>query len=206
MAQLRFFYFDLGNVLLLFDHHKAARQMAEVAGTTSEKVWEVVFGSDLEWRYESGEVSSVDFYRAFCGQTASAPDFDDLQLAAADIFELNVPIVRIVTGLRAGRNRLGILSNTNQAHWQFVSDGRYAIIPRYFEQIALSYEIRSMKPQESIYAAATQLAGVPPQEIFFVDDRPENVAGAREFGFDAVLFTTARQLAQDLTRRGVRFD
>ena len=39
--RIRFLYFDLGNVLLTFDQRKAARQMADVAGITPEKVWEI---------------------------------------------------------------------------------------------------------------------------------------------------------------------
>ena len=34
----KFIYFDLGNVLLRFDHELACRQMAAVAGTTPELV------------------------------------------------------------------------------------------------------------------------------------------------------------------------
>ena len=48
MRTPRFLYFDLDNVLLKFDHHLAARQMAEVAGLTEDRVWDLVFGSDLE--------------------------------------------------------------------------------------------------------------------------------------------------------------
>ena len=41
-----FLYFDLGNVLLYFDHRLACQQMGAVAGVSAETVWEVVFASD----------------------------------------------------------------------------------------------------------------------------------------------------------------
>ena len=50
------------------------------------------------------------------------------------------------------------------------------------------------------------LAGHEPNEIFFVDDRPENVAGAREAGFESVLYTDVPQFVTDLRKHGFRFN
>ena len=45
-----------------------------------------------------------------------------------------------------------------------------------------------------------------PGEIFFVDDRPENVEGARQFGFDAIQYTAADALASALRDRGIQLN
>jgi putative hydrolase of the HAD superfamily len=200
----KFFYFDLGNVLLLFDHRRAASQMAAVAEVSAESVWEAVFESDLEWRFEAGELNHVDFYEQFCAAIGSRPNMDCLHLAAADIFSVNEPLVPIVSALERAGHRLGILSNTNIVHWNFVSDGRFRVVCDFFKTFALSFKIGAMKPHASIYRAAIKMAQVPPEQIFFIDDRPENVAGARMCGMDAVLFTTAEKLVSDLQDRGVR--
>jgi putative hydrolase of the HAD superfamily len=202
----RFLYFDLGNVLLRFDHRVACRQMAAVAGLAPELVWQVSFQGDLFERYELGDVTSDEYYALFCERTRSAPDRDELLLAASDIFHLNVPTAAIVTQLKLAGQRLGILSNTNEAHWNFVSDGRFRLLTDGWEQFALSFRLGAMKPDPAIYRAAAELADVAPEEVFFVDDRPENVAGALAAGFDAVPFTTAAALAAELHRRGVRFN
>jgi putative hydrolase of the HAD superfamily len=201
-----FIYFDLGNVLLKFSHRLAARQMADVAGVTEEMAWNAVFESGLSDRYELGHITSRDFFEHFCRATSSRPDFQQLLHAVSDIFELNTAIVPLVTHLHSAHRRLGILSNTNEAHWQFVSQGRYAIIRDFFPVKALSFQLKSMKPQPEIYTAAAALAGFDPQEIFFMDDRTENVAGARAVGFDAVLYENPRQLADELRRRHVRWN
>ena len=60
-----------------------------------------------------------------------------------------------------------------------------------------------MKPDRAIYEIAAERAGASPSEVFFVDDRAENVVGAKAAGLDAVLFTDAEQLAADLRQRGV---
>jgi FMN phosphatase YigB (HAD superfamily) len=67
----------------------------------------------------------------------------------------------------------------------------------------LSYEVGSMKPDRAIYEAAIRRAGVAAHEVFFTDDRLENVEGALAAGIDAVQFVNADQLIADLQARGV---
>ncbi|MBI2478344.1 MAG: hypothetical protein HYV60_06795 [Planctomycetia bacterium] len=131
MAIPRFIYFDLGNVLVNFDHHRGARQMAEVAGVAEQLIWEVVFASDLEMEYERGAITTQEFYKVFCDRTATRPDRDALLSAASDIFELNESMVPILSELRERGHRMGILSNTNESHWKFITDGRsLALLPK----------------------------------------------------------------------------
>ena len=206
LREPRFIYFDLGNVLLFFDHRRAARQMGIVAGVPEEDVWRIVFASELHNTYEAGGFTTAEFCEEFCRVSKTRPELDPLMYAAADIFTLNVPIVPIVSQLHAAGYRLGLLSNTNESHWRFVSQGRYALIPHYFPVQALSFRLQVMKPDKRIYERAAEMAGTEPEGIFFTDDRPENVAAAREVGLDAVLFQGPQQLAADLRARGVRWN
>jgi putative hydrolase of the HAD superfamily len=180
--------------------------MAAVARISEETAWQATFVSGLQFQYEAGRLTSREFFEHFCRATGARPDYDSLLRAACDIFELNTAIVPLVMHLRQANYRLGILSNTNEAHWQWVSTGRYALVRDFFPIAALSFEVRVMKPDAAIYAAAATQAGVAPHEIFYADDRPENVAGACAAGFDAVLFENPRQLAAELNRRHVRWN
>ncbi len=206
MQPPRFLYFDLGNVLLKFDHHLAARQMGEVAGVAEDTVWEVVFAGDLEARYEAGEIGDREFYEAFCRQTDTRPDYEALLLAGSAIFTPNTSIFPVVAALDAAGYRLGILSNTCPGHWAYCSGGRYGLISRAFDVVALSYALGACKPSAKIFAAAAELAGVAPREIFFIDDVAKNVAGAQAAGFDAVQYTTTPALVADLRGRGLAFN
>ena len=70
----------------------------------------------------------------------------------------------------------------------------------------MSCQVRAAKPDAAIFQAAAELAGVPPEEIFFTDDLAEHVAGAREAGFDAVQYTSTPRLVAELRDRGLRFN
>ncbi len=176
MSQPRFLYFDLGKVLLHFDHAQMCRQLAELAGVSAEKVRSLIFAGDLMHGAEVGEIQQDELYRRFCTATNSQPSLAEFLHALCAIFALNVDMVPVVTQLAAARQPLGILSNTIDAHWNYISQGRYGMIPRLFDVHALSYQLHAAKPDRAAYVAAAELAGYEPGEIFFVDDRPENVA------------------------------
>ncbi|MCA9238049.1 MAG: HAD family phosphatase [Planctomycetales bacterium] len=206
---LQFLYFDLGGVLLSFSHDAMCRQMAEVAGvsvaTVQDALFDAVAGPSLQWRLERGDVSVDDAYDHFCERTGTTPDRAALYHAASNIFAPLDATIKLATRLRAAGHRMGILSNTNPFDWRFVTDGRFSFINDNFQCHALSFEAHAMKPDPEIFQYAAQQAGLSPGEIFFTDDREENVAGALAAGFDAVVFQSADQLADALRERGVEF-
>lgn len=208
----RFLYFDLGKVLLDFSHEQMCRQMAEVAGVSTEEVWQAVFG-DANSRaalveYESGRISTNDFFAQFCRATGTSPNRGRLTDAVCNIFSPIEPMGDLVRQLAAAGNQLGILSNTNPVQWESLSDGRFPLVALGqstcpFNWAILSYEVGVMKPDRAIYAAAIERAGVAPHQVFFTDDRLDNVAGALAAGIDAVQFVDCDRLIADLQDRGV---
>ena len=200
----QFIYFDMGNVLLHFSHERQAEQVARVAGLQPANVYRLFYERErgLHWAAERGEAPPAEFHARFCAATGTCPQQSALELASNDIFWPNVSVVPVVSQLRAAGIPLGVLSNTSQAHWEFCRR-RFRVL-EVFQLYALSFEIGVMKPDPRIYAESARLAGVAPHEIFFTDDRPDNVVAAREAGWDAVVFESARQLSGELRRRGVR--
>lgn len=201
-----FIYFDLGNVVAFFDRQLSCRQMAAVAGVAPERVEEVVFRSPLNDRYERGDINSREFYDAFCSAVGTRPDFDTLLHAKSDIFRLNYTLLPLIAALEDAEIRLGILSNTSPCHWDYLCTRGYGVLPHAFAVRALSYEVGALKPEPKMYRAAAELAGAAPAEIFFIDDTPGHVAAARQFGFDAVQYTTTPELVTELRKRGLAFN
>jgi glucose-1-phosphatase len=199
---LRFFYFDLGKVLLDFDVAVMCQQMADVAGISPQGVKQAIFNDHLQRQYELGQITGRQFHEAFCRQTGTQSAYEALSLAASDIFQLKTEVTPVVAQLRAAGHRLGILSNTCENHWELCRE-RFPILTEAFEIFTLSYQVGAMKPDPVIYQAAAERAGVRPQEVFFTDDIAVHVASARAVGFDAVQFLSAEQLAAELRARGV---
>ncbi len=203
--QPKFFYFDLGKVLIDFSAERMFRQIADVFGVGTDRIKTIFTDEDLLRQYESGRVSEQGFYETVCRATGSRPSLDALALAASDIFEPIRPMAAIVAQLQQAGYPTGILSNTCTVHWNYCVE-HYQIVSNGFKVRVLSFEIGAVKPEAAIFQAAAELAGVPPEEIFFVDDLPGHIAGARAVGFDAVQFTTPAALASELRARGLRFN
>ncbi|NIL98877.1 MAG: HAD-IA family hydrolase [Planctomycetales bacterium] len=206
MTGLPFIYFDLGNVLLRFSRQRQFQQMAEVAGIAPEEVRQTVMEGGLYVLYETGAIDDDEFFERFCEATGARCDVQQLQRAGSDIFWANPSMIPVVAALWSAGYRLGILSNTCGAHWEWIRDGRFGLLPGYFEQIVLSYEVGVMKPGREIYEAAADKARLRPAEIFYMDDLEENVRGARQVGLDAVVYTSTPALVNDLRQRGVQFN
>ncbi len=205
MGAPAFLYFDLGNVLVLFTVERMCRQIAEVAGCDPARVHQLIFDSGLQRRFELGQISETEFYEQFCQALGRSVNRQALAVAACDIFTLNLPIVPVLAGLYQAGYRLGILSNTCQAHWEHCRR-RFRLLEEMFSVHALSYRLGVMKPDAAIFLAAARLAHTEPQRVFYTDDVPGHIAGAKGVGFDAVPYTDTPALVAELRRRGLRFN
>lgn len=72
-----------------------------------------------------------------------------------------------------------------------------------FRDILVSGVERLTKPDPAIYRLALLRFGLRADEVFFVDDRPENVAAARAEGISSHLFTGAQGARQEMAALGL---
>ncbi|MDP6447998.1 MAG: HAD family phosphatase [Pirellulaceae bacterium] len=194
---VEFIYFDLGNVICLFDHQIACAKVARLVDSTADEVRQVLLDGDLQARYEMGRLNSSQFVAELNAAFEREVAEDLLLHAVSDMFRVNLPVVVLIERLRqSGRRRLGVLSNTCEAHWNFCCE-QYSI-HRFFDVFALSYQLGSLKPDPEIYRRAADLAGLPTKSIFFTDDRADNVAAAKAAGFIAHQFVGAEELEREL--------
>ncbi|MFM9057533.1 MAG: HAD family hydrolase [Planctomycetaceae bacterium] len=198
-----FVFFDLGNVLFAFDRDRSFRQMAEVCGAAPTAVERVVMGDGLQADLEAGRIDWPGFHAEFSRRTGTTSDPAALARAASDMFTLKADMIPVLAGLERINVPFGILSNTCGPHWDHLRAGGWACLTGAVSQIVLSHEVGASKPDRRIFAAAAAAAGVAPERIFFTDDLPEHVAGARAVGWDAELFTTAGSLIAALHDRGL---
>ena len=83
---------------------------------------------------------------------------------------------------------LALLSNAPVSFARAAEQEEWA---RHFRELMFSGDLGLVKPGPEIYAALTAKLGVRPAECYFVDDRPENVAGAHAAGWHAARWTDA---------------
>jgi HAD superfamily hydrolase (TIGR01509 family) len=98
---------------------------------------------------------------------------------------------RIASSLKT-RVRLLFLSNTNELNARVIDSDLRGIT----DKIIYSYRIGLLKPDPRIYRIALKTACTEPQKTLFVDDRLENVEGARKLGIIAHQFKDAEDLLE----------
>ena len=204
MSPIEFIYFDLGNVLVSFDHSRAWQQISGLTGIPPEDVEQILFNSGLQTQYEKGEISTEEFHKYFCRKMQVSISLGDLCSAASNIFEPIDDSIQLLQTLSQAGHRLGLLSNTCDCHWQFFrNDVRFNFLHSSFEQTVLSFVEGRVKPDTDIYRIAANHANCDPASILFIDDKRENVKAAQSFGFDGVHFQALSGLRKELTKRGL---
>jgi len=202
MKDTEFIYFDLGNVLISFDHSRAWQQIAELTGIPPERVEQILFNSGLQTLYEKGEISTAEFHQYFCEQAHSDISVEDLCYAASNIFEPLDDSIQLLKTLKRAGYRLGLLSNTCDCHWNFcLDDTRFNFLPSSFEQTVLSFIVGHAKPETEIYQIASNQVNCDPESILFIDDKQENVKAAQSYGFDGIHFQGFSKLLSELNKR-----
>ena len=197
--------FDFGNVVAFFDFKKAFAVIESRGGLTGEQLTvrlrERGFYPLME-RYESGGMASIEFSDAVCELVGVDFSHDEFTAAWTSIFTLNEPIAKLVSDLRSRGYRLLLGSNTNELHATYFQR-QYAPTMACFDHLVLSHEVGHIKPSVEFYLACARCANVAPSECVFIDDRPENVEGARQAGLSAIPFLDAPALLAELRRMGV---
>lgn len=192
-------FFDLGNVLIFFDHGQMCHQIANYSGLNQDLVQEIMHKyGDL---YERGHVSSKQIYEEICKIASKSLDFDTLMHAVSDIFKPNDEVIAIFHKLKEKGHRLFLLSNTCESHFAFASS-QFPFIKE-FDGHILSYEVGARKPEIKIYEKALEIAGCQNKECFYTDDILAYIESARTLSIDAEQYTTPQALTQHLYARGI---
>ena len=190
--------FDLGNVLIRVDHLRFCRRLGALANLPPQEVYARVFESELEPGYDTGRISSREFYQRVTSHFGVALPYAEFCEIWCDLFDPMEGMAELVQHL-ASSFPLLLLSNTNALHFDYIKE-RFQLILQPFRAFVLSYQVGSRKPEPAIYQSLIRQAGRPPEEILFLDDKVSFVEGALSQGLTAWQFRSPQELRQELVR------
>lgn len=194
--------YDFGNVVCTFRVTAFFENLTRHSACTVDQLLGLMPEiSHLAIEYESGRMTSEEFFRAFTALAAIDPTEEQFIASYTAIF---TPVSGTFDAIRRlhGHYRLGLLSNTNA--WHFEHSIRPVEIFPLFDAVTLSYEVGAMKPAPVIYEDMLKKLGVPPSSCVYFDDIQENVDAGIRAGMQGRLFTTAERMYADLAALGVR--
>jgi len=206
MAQeIKVLLFDLGRVLVDFDHLRAAQRIAAFCSKTPAQIYDLFFESGATIAFEAGKITPEDFYLQVKQMLDLKLGYGSFEPIWNDIFFLsakNRSVFGLANSLRASY-KTALLSNINILHYEYLKKN-FPVFGA-FDKIFLSFQLGLIKPDKKIYNLVVQELEVAPEEIFYIDDRPELVESAKSLGIQGCVFTNFSQLISDLRGSGITF-
>jgi epoxide hydrolase-like predicted phosphatase len=199
MEKIESVIFDWGGVLIDDPRPGLLRYCAEAFGVPEEQ-YTRIHDSCLD-EFHKGLIDEATFWeqvaRKLGKPTPKAPSlwfeaFKSAYLPKAEMFSL-------ASSLHGKGYKTALLSNTELPAANFFRELGYDM----FDVLVFSCDEGLMKPQEKIYEIALERLGSRPEQAVFIDDRPEYIQGAEDAGLHAVLFESAAQVKEELTKLGV---
>ena len=189
---MKYFLFDIGNVLVDFEFAKQLEAIAEATGREVESLTER--DREMQDAVERGGITDAEFVAYLNEAKGLSWGVGDL----VDIWRGTYTTNKFGRSLFVDAVQAGVpvylLSNLAQHH----TDALEGNWPGFFDHVDgrfFSYEIGSRKPEPEIYRQTLEHLGVDGGQCFFVDDLAENVEAARETGIQAHQFIPENHVA-----------
>jgi len=183
---MKYFLFDIGNVLVNFDFNELYAVHSKHSGRPVTPFSE----RDLEQRdaVERGLISDAEWVEYINEARGLSWSEADLVNVWSELFSVNETGRELFEQAQAADGvSVHTLSNIAKHHmdaiennWNGFFDGA--------DRLFLSYLIGVRKPQPGIYEHVLEQLGVDGSQCFFIDDMPENIEVARAVGINAHLF------------------
>ena len=195
---LRAVIFDYGLVLSGPAEPSAKARLLQLTGLPEEVFDQHYWKYRLD--YDRGTLNGPRYWQAIARDTGMLLSPDQVSaIVEQDVLlwaSLNPLMLEWASLVQASGLKTGILSNMGEellAHMRENFDWL-----KTFDHHTWSCELNVVKPEAEIYTHTLHALGVAPNEALFLDDKIENVEGARRVGLHALVFTGVEALAQQL--------
>lgn len=188
------FIFDMGGVVTNTFKMDSIYQKLNISKNDFSEICKKN-NNDIWHKLETGLISVNQFWNEYNSRIQS---IEKAKPAETDLFRLffhpskNLQTIELIKSLK-NNNRVVCGTNTIQSHWEnHMERGDYA----FFNQTYASNKIGCAKPDPHFFELILEAEETEAQNVFFTDDKEENVAAAASLGIHAELFTTAAELTE----------
>ena len=191
--------FDFGNVIARFDNKVFLSRLLKISPDQASEAVKTIFKDNtISRQFETGLISTREFQAGVEEILNLKFSKEFFRRSYCGIFEPVPETIELIKFLH-GKIRMGMLSNTNELHFEAVIS-KIPVIGL-FDQITVSFEVGYMKPDREIYLDAIKKFGKTPEKILYLDDIPEYVDGAKSVGIEGIVFSNPREIAVHVKER-----
>lgn len=195
--------FDLGNVLIGFDHTIAVKKILRHTPKKSKDIYDLFFDSDLTQEFEKGKTGTLEFFEQIKDALELKISYGEFLPIWNEIFFSKPESEDFVGSLNSGI-KLALLSNINQLHYEYIREEFSSAIGLFeADKIIPSFRTGFIKPDKEIYDLALKALGVPRESVVYVDDRLDLIEAALSYGIKSIQFKSAKELKEKFQDLGI---
>lgn len=195
--------FDLGNVLIGFDHRIAVKRILTHTLVPEQEIYDLFFDSRLTNDFERGSISPLSFFEKVKSMLGLSLSFDEFSPIWNEIFFSKHDTEEFIGSLDPGLPLL-LLSNINKLHYEHIRRIFSSAMDLFdTNSIIPSYTTGFVKPEKEIYDIAIATSGVKKDELVYVDDRRDLIEAAQSYGIRSIQFEGVAQLAKEFKKLGI---
>jgi len=193
--------FDLGRVIFDFDYWVALDALKDRVEVSLGKLHNDIFFSSLCLDFEKGIEEPEEFFDKFKSHSRLNMEFKDFVPVWNSIFSLKPETVEFIKQLKP-RYKIALISNINKLHYLSLLEA-YPQVFSLFDTQVLSWQEKSIKPEEKIYKALLEKTQVSKDKLVYIDDRQDLINEALKMGFKCLRFTGIEDCRRKLQDMGV---
>jgi putative hydrolase of the HAD superfamily len=183
------FIFDYGGVLVSCQRPQELARLAQIAGVPEDAFNELYWSDRLD--YDKGLLTAAEYWQALAnrggGGRLGQQEVQDLsELDSESWMHFDDVMWEWIDQLRGAGKRVAMLSNMPRELGEALKARTDKL--DLFDQVTLSYEVHSVKPEPAIYEHCLQGIGTAAEQTLFLDDKIANVQGAELLGIRAMQF------------------
>ena len=195
---IRNIVFDIGWVFVRLDYRPMVDLLRARGAQVSDR--DSVLSRVPLAEHESGRLHGLGLLERLTCLAREPVSIEEMHASWVKVFELEPAMVDLAHRL-SERYRVFLLSNIGDLHWAHLS--REYRLHAIGEGALPSYLAGVMKPHAGIYAEAERRFALEPAETLFIDDRADNIEGARARGWRGIVHEDYQSTRSALQAEGV---
>jgi len=191
--------FDIGNVLASFRWKDLFKDLG-FTGEKFERIAAATVQHPTMWNEFDRSLMSDEEIIAKCIERA--PEYEQeirLLFGKTELLVEEYSYAKEwIKSLKEQGYRVYLLSNYGKTAFEAARDhGRLSFLPL-VDGGVISYEVKIVKPEPSIYEALLKKYHLKAEECVFLDDRADNIAAAEQLGFHGIVVESYEQVIKKL--------
>jgi glucose-1-phosphatase len=201
-SAIRLIIFDMDGVLDRYDLGARLERLAAATGKSAEAIHTAIWKSGFEDAADAGNFSAAEYLKGFEARIGAPVSRATWIAARRAAMQPNRDVLELAKRLK---QQAGIAMLTNNGFLVRDSfDELFPELPPLFgEGLHVAAEFGAKKPDPEVYRRLVARHKIEPTSAMMIDDKPENVEGAKTAGLAGHRFTGLDGLRQELRARGL---